>query len=523
MENSCMVWRAWFDGTLSRDQMAALLYMRAGTGKGPAVYARELEQRFGWSAPTALAVLRALRRRGIVEMRRSGGVTYVVDPDLGIQLPPTAQEHEDATRKNPGNETQKNPDAPTHKNQGSGNLGNGNLGDKRRDSLDAPPSGDPPPRNIPPHATRVPFGDGDPRSARQDDVGFAKEEIRPVAPERIILANWKSAKFFREEYEFRFTGKVDETVMGLEQWCWWLDYFGGAPAHLKTSPARRHALEIAHELHAVGSVQPRLAMAGLAYAICCANERRKDIRSLALIAEPLVRKAMVDDDTWAYDLPARRSESFTQAHNLATKAVNALETFDYGIEIDRRKLLSTFCLEGLRQLNEMYTWDGVVDAINYVTRTEQRQPEGNVIVGWEWFAHYIDAARAAKVAAAPAQAQPAPPEPAPPPQLPPKVGLHQPSQANVEAACEWLRSYLGNEWHNSHKVSHAATRAGIGHRAYQAASELLNRQKARNPSNGAWMTALPGVPALPGPAWPGSAWQQLQKKHREEQRQLRKA
>ena len=49
--------------------MAALLYIQAGTGKGPGVYARELEERFGWSAPTTLTVLQALRQRGIVEMQ----------------------------------------------------------------------------------------------------------------------------------------------------------------------------------------------------------------------------------------------------------------------------------------------------------------------------------------------------------------------------------------------------------------------------------------------------------------------
>ena len=93
-ENSHMVWRSWFDGSLSCGQMAALLYIQAGTGKGPGVYARELEERFGWSPPTALAVLRALRRRGIVEMQRQHGamgrvrgVTYIVRPDLGMQLP----------------------------------------------------------------------------------------------------------------------------------------------------------------------------------------------------------------------------------------------------------------------------------------------------------------------------------------------------------------------------------------------------------------------------------------------------
>ena len=108
-DNSRIVWRGWFDGTLSRDQMATLLYLRAGTGKGPSVYARELEDRFGWSPPTTLAVLRALRSRGVVVMQREHGarsrvkgVTYIVQPDLGMQLPAAVAAQRTTTKKTPG-------------------------------------------------------------------------------------------------------------------------------------------------------------------------------------------------------------------------------------------------------------------------------------------------------------------------------------------------------------------------------------------------------------------------------------
>ena len=76
--------RAWFDGSLSRDGMAAFLYMRAGTGNGARVYLRELRERFNWSRPTASKVLGELEVLGLVERLRTrssdtgrfGGVTY---------------------------------------------------------------------------------------------------------------------------------------------------------------------------------------------------------------------------------------------------------------------------------------------------------------------------------------------------------------------------------------------------------------------------------------------------------------
>ena len=41
--------REWFDGKLSLNALATYLYIRAGTGKGPLTYAREVAERFGWS------------------------------------------------------------------------------------------------------------------------------------------------------------------------------------------------------------------------------------------------------------------------------------------------------------------------------------------------------------------------------------------------------------------------------------------------------------------------------------------
>lgn len=102
------VQRSWFSGILSCSEMATLLFLRAGTGKGRGVYARELIERFDWSEPTALKALRGLRRRGIVELDRRrdqngrvNGVVYLVRNDLGPQLAASPPQ-EKTTHKKPG-------------------------------------------------------------------------------------------------------------------------------------------------------------------------------------------------------------------------------------------------------------------------------------------------------------------------------------------------------------------------------------------------------------------------------------
>jgi hypothetical protein len=113
-----LVWRSWFDPTrrdiTSRSSLppvdrikaiAAILFINA---IGRPVFARELAKRFGWSRPTAAAVLTALGYAGVVERHerrdergRISSVRY-----------------------------------STVKKLGDGFLGNGNVGDIRSDSLD---------------------------------------------------------------------------------------------------------------------------------------------------------------------------------------------------------------------------------------------------------------------------------------------------------------------------------------------------------------------------------------------------
>jgi hypothetical protein len=93
-----VVMRDWFDGSLTLNEAAAFLYLRAGTGKGPRVYANEVALRFGWSRPmaaAALAGLLCLNRITRHQARRAAGVfagvTYAAAPTpLEAGLPAAA-------------------------------------------------------------------------------------------------------------------------------------------------------------------------------------------------------------------------------------------------------------------------------------------------------------------------------------------------------------------------------------------------------------------------------------------------
>jgi hypothetical protein len=57
--------REWFDGSLTLNELAAILFVRAGNGKGPA-HLRELAARFHWCRQTAELVIRGLLERGLL-------------------------------------------------------------------------------------------------------------------------------------------------------------------------------------------------------------------------------------------------------------------------------------------------------------------------------------------------------------------------------------------------------------------------------------------------------------------------
>jgi hypothetical protein len=60
------VWQWWFSALVTVKAMAAWLFLQAGTGKGPTVWAREFRERFGWQPRTCGKVMRELDEMGLL-------------------------------------------------------------------------------------------------------------------------------------------------------------------------------------------------------------------------------------------------------------------------------------------------------------------------------------------------------------------------------------------------------------------------------------------------------------------------
>jgi hypothetical protein len=75
--------RSWFDGSLTLHELAAWLFIRAGTGKGARTHAREIAKRFGWSRRTTARALAGLLKRKLINEKKTrkadgtfNGLTY---------------------------------------------------------------------------------------------------------------------------------------------------------------------------------------------------------------------------------------------------------------------------------------------------------------------------------------------------------------------------------------------------------------------------------------------------------------
>lgn len=82
---SQIVWRGWFRGALTRNELASLFFMRA---KRKAVRRSDLAARFRWSLPTATAALRGLMSMELVTLRlgRHGAHLYRIIPQVPKEL-----------------------------------------------------------------------------------------------------------------------------------------------------------------------------------------------------------------------------------------------------------------------------------------------------------------------------------------------------------------------------------------------------------------------------------------------------
>lgn len=206
----------------------------------------------------------------------------------------------------------------------------------------------------------------------------------------IVLQDWRCARFFADEWEHQFSGEINEQGWPI-RWREMLAKRGDAPAHLQTPQACRQALEISHELmETLGMEKGNLGrcMYALAYWVHQVHLRGKEIRSLALVVEPLARRARDGDDLWLYDAPATISaEDYEIALAFADEAATALE--NSGFSLNRKTLFSGLGLDELAALLNQCGRNVVVTALNHAMRNNITPPEGRSVAGWRWFDEII--------------------------------------------------------------------------------------------------------------------------------------
>jgi hypothetical protein len=497
-ENSHVVWRSWFDGSLTRDAMAALLFVRAGTGKGPNIYTRELAERFDWSKPTALKVLRSLAARNLVQLRqdrtaagRFDGVTYAMPVELTAKLPvPCPGNHRGQKTgarftgaRNAGAHTYGLPDGassklPHDENRTSpyARCASGRGAPLSVDGATAAGAGSP---------TGGAGAPGEGQEARQGGArgearhptfdGGARGQVSPIPPERIVLGYWKNTPYFH--WEPPLAEDEPPEIMPLEDWRHQLRLYGGAPVQATTPEAHRQVREIAHELVASASwgnteaiVPHYTAMLAVAAAICTAHQRGKQIYSLAFIAEGLVRKARREDEpAWAFNLPRRAigitDQEYDAAAEFADKAVTAIETYPNAM-IDGGPLRSTPQIERLAVLLREHGRDAMVAGINHANKVGVWPERGRIVTGWTYFVDLIGAAHQEQEAKA-----------------------HQQIEAEVAAAVKWIETYLGTHWADPHKMARAAKKAGFNGYVHGQAKDRLKLRREKGLSG--WLVALP--------------------------------
>ena len=234
-----------------------------------------------------------------------------------------------------------------------------------------------------------------------DDFLNGNETKKELGPKWQVLSDWKASRFFQERGVY--ADGEPKAVMDATAWRQWLDYYGGAPDHVAGAAAHRQALEVVHELKVAGtSAHPWLIMVALAFWICRTHAEGKPIRSLAIVAERLVRYVGNGDFGWLLNLPPRiASDEFLNASKVATEAATALKS--WGIRIDEAELLCTVRVEQLAQMIRKHTRNGVVGGLNLAI--DRFKAAGNLepglsgnehICGWAWFESSIAEAQKAR-------------------------------------------------------------------------------------------------------------------------------
>jgi hypothetical protein len=179
-----------------------------------------------------------------------------------------------------------------------------------------------------------------------------------------------------------------DCLADLEHWRWLLDRYGGAPEHLQTLTAHRHACEMAHWLAQPGHLDASHALYGIAFAVCEAHQNGKQIRSLGFIAKALMRRTAAGDLSWYLNLPPPEDdEDYTAAETFARKAVQLLSKSGFPFELDH--LLASPEIEMLGDALGQYGQDRFLAAIKWAIANKQKWPQNGRAWRWTWFAECV--------------------------------------------------------------------------------------------------------------------------------------
>ena len=146
--------------------------------------------------------------------------------------------------------------------------------------------------NFQPHGTRS-------NERVLHDLKFeGSRERKELGPEWIVLKDWKTSTFWRENGFFTEPGKIDLSNY-LDYWRNLLNWYGlNTPGHLHTPQSCKQALEICNYLKMIMSGSNiNDVLSAFAFWVCRAHASGKIIRSFGFIAEELYRRMMDGDDT----------------------------------------------------------------------------------------------------------------------------------------------------------------------------------------------------------------------------------
>ena len=206
----------------------------------------------------------------------------------------------------------------------------------------------------------------------------------------IPLSDWKQSDKIIEmgmldEHLDQIGGSKD---WPLSQWQDWLTRFGGVPTHLEQPFAMKQASEIARVAVSIveehdgcsASVTFDRAMIGIAAVLCQKARKAHVIRSLAIIAIPILRSCLAGDWGWANSRPSPKLGSALKMWRDWAEGTLLVLTAARRHSVDSYELLSTCRLEDLADLTRIYGQQRIETAV-----TTMKTDADQTIIGWWYF------------------------------------------------------------------------------------------------------------------------------------------